>query len=120
MLCHIVLLALGQIGSHPAVSTERKITSIEMSTRPGFVARPNFFTAVLRPGGHLKFYGSPANGHAGAWLADFPAEDFDRLSQAVDILGFEGLKGRYAKPITDQGAVIVTVRRGSRSKSVQN
>ena len=107
---------------HPfaAHKTQKKITAIEIETRPGFVRNPNMFTATLMPDGRLKFSGSPGNDHAGSWAAVFPAEEFSRLSECVDKLGFWGFKPSYRKPITDQPSAIVTVRKGSSFKSVEN
>ena len=110
------------IQHHPVAvhKTQKKITAIEIETRPGFVRNPNVFTAKLTSDGRLKFSGSPGNDHAGTWTAVFPAEEFSRLSECVDKLGFWGFKPSYRKPITDQPSAIVTVRKGTAFKSVEN
>lgn len=94
-----------------------------MSTQPGMAHGPrgySYFTAVMRPGGYLKFYGSNATEHPGAWTAKIYPEDFDRLAKLVMFLKFDLLRPKYSKPITDHRTTTMTVRRGSRSKSVEN
>ena len=97
------------------------IASIQVQTLPGFIARPDFYTATISDGGQMRFYGSKWDEHPGPWTARVPSVEFEHLAECVDMLGFANLAPNYTRGMTDGPTTIITVNRvGDFSKSVRD
>ncbi len=96
-----------------------ELTEIRLERTPCFGACP-IDAIVLRPDGTATYSGQRFVDRVGEFDGTFPREEFKKLVERIDAIGFFQFQERYARPITDQPSHITSASRDGKVKKVDN